>query len=62
MSERKPSYNALLRKIERLEALVQEAHHEQQKARHAYTDQLHELVDLKMRNEQAQRLLSGQDA
>jgi len=28
----------------------------------AYMDQLHELVDLKMRNEQAQRLLSGQDA
>ena len=62
MSERKPSYNALLRKIERLEALVQKARHEQQKARHAYMDQLHELVDLKMRNEQAQRLLSGQDA
>jgi hypothetical protein len=59
---KKPSYAALLRKIDRLETALQVAHHEQQKARAAYTDTLTELVVLECRVKQAVALLQGEDA
>lgn len=58
----KPSYNALLRKIERLEAKLAETMADRDKLFRHYADSLGECVDLKMRVEQAQRLLSGEDA
>lgn len=62
MTQKKPSYNALLRKIERLEAALEVEKAESEKAFRIYADNLSELVDLKMRAEQAMRLLSGEDA
>jgi putative hemolysin len=59
---KKPTYAALLRKIERLEKLVQEMHAEQQRARSHVYDLMTEKVDYKMRAEQAVRLLTGEDA
>jgi putative hemolysin len=59
---KKPTYAALLRKIERLEKLVQEMHAEQQRARSHVYDLMAENVDYKMRAEQAVRLLTGEDA
>lgn len=58
----KPSYNALLRKIERLEAELAETRADRDKAFKRYADGLGDRVDLKMRVEQAMRLLSGEDA
>lgn len=52
---------ALLRKIERLEKLVHEMHEEQQRSRRHVYELLAEKVDLQMRNQQAMRLLSGED-
>lgn len=58
----KPSYNALLRKIERLEAELAALRTDRDELFRHYADSLGERVDLKMRVEQAQRLLSGEDA
>ena len=58
----KPSYNALVRKIERLEAELAETRADRDKVFRHYGDCLGECVDLKMRVEQAQRLLAGEDA
>lgn len=63
MSEpKKPTYSALLRKIERLERLVQEMHEEQQRSRRHVYELMAEKVDYKTRAEQAVRLLTGEDA
>jgi hypothetical protein len=58
----KPSYAALLRKIERLEAELAETRADRDKVFRHYADCLSERAQLKMRVEQAQRLLAGEDA
>ena len=58
----KPTYNALLRKIERLEAKLAALQADRAKVFRIYADCLGECVDLKMRVDQAQRLLAGEDA
>jgi len=58
----KPSYAALLRKIEILEAKLAALQADRDKVFKHYADGLGERVDLKMRVEQAMRLLSGEDA
>ena len=58
----KPSYAALLRKIERLEAKLAALQADRDKVFRIYTDCIGQRVDLKMRVEQAMRLLAGEDA
>jgi hypothetical protein len=58
----KPSYAALLRKIELLEAKLAALQADRDKVFRHYGDCLGECVDLKMRVEQAMRLLAGEDA
>lgn len=63
MSEpRRPSHNALLRKIERLEAELAEVRQSQAKSFAAMREYLHESVDLRMRAQQAIAILNGEDA
>jgi hypothetical protein len=61
MSDKKPTIPALLRKIERLEAQVRTLHIERQRAVANYGDILREVVEYKIRAEQAVRLLQGED-
>ncbi len=58
---RKPSYNALLRKIERLEAQVVALTEQLEMERNIHYGDLRARVDLKVRAEQAVRLLQGAD-
>ena len=57
----KESIPALKRKIERLETLVLVLTSEKQTAQRAGNSFMHDLVDYKMRNEQAIKLLNGED-
>lgn len=61
MTAKRPSYNALLRKIERLEAAMQSAHIEQQLARQAASEYLRQMVEWKCRVKQAIAILNGED-
>lgn len=61
MADKKPTVAALLRKIERLTEQVRVLHVERQDAVRNYGDILAELVELKMRRDQAVRLLQGED-
>jgi len=63
MSEpKRPSYNALLRKIARLEDELAEVRQSQAKSFDAMREYLHESVDLRMRAQQAIAILNGEDA
>lgn len=57
----KESIPALKRKIERLDALVLALTIEKQTAQRAGNSYLHDLVDCKIRNQQAMKLLNGED-
>lgn len=57
----KESIPALKRKIERLEALVIALTSEKQTAQRSGNSYLHDLVDYKIRNQQAMKLLNGED-
>ena len=57
----KESIPALKRKIERLETLVLALTIEKQTAQRAGNSYLHDLVDYKIRNQQAMKLLNGED-
>ena len=57
----KESIPALKRKIERLENLVAILENEKCTAQRAGNSYLHDLVDYKMRNQQAMKLLNGED-
>ena len=57
----KDSPAALKRKIERLETLVLVLTSEKQTAQRAGNSYLHDLVDYKIRNQQAMKLLNGED-
>jgi outer membrane murein-binding lipoprotein Lpp len=61
MSDKKPTVSALQRKIERLEAQVEQLKADKQKAWDGYGNALGDLVDAQMRIKQAVRLLQGED-
>jgi hypothetical protein len=57
----KESIPALKRKIARLEFVNGQIQSAFIKSQEAYRDALHEFIDYKMRNEQAMKLLNGED-
>ena len=61
MTEKKPSYNALRRKCERLEAALKKATDDGARDRRVYYDLLGDKVDLEMRVKQAIAILNGED-
>ena len=61
MSDKKPTVAALQRKIERLEALIDELQKERDMAWRGYGTTLGHQVDLRIRVQQAVRLLQGED-
>lgn len=61
MTGKKPTVAALQRKIERLQAQVVELEELRTKAWDGYRNALGDLVDAQMRNQQAVRLLQGED-
>lgn len=61
MSDRKESIPALKRKIERLEFANSQIQSAFIKSQEAYRDALCDFVDYRMRNEQAMKILNGED-
>lgn len=61
MTPKKPTIAALQRKIERLQAQVEQLKAAHDQAMRHYGDMLAESVDWQMRNQQAVRLLQGED-
>lgn len=61
MTEKKPSYNALRRRCERLEAALNKALAEGWRDRQAYYDLLGKKIDAEMRVKQAIKILNGED-
>ena len=62
MTEKQPTYSALRRRCERLEAALNKALKDGARDRQSYYDLLAEKIDWEMRAKQAARILSGEDA
>lgn len=58
-NQKQPSRAALLRKIARLESVVENLDRERRRAIDAYMPMLSELVDLRLRVQRAQAILNG---
>lgn len=61
MATKSPSPAALRRRIEKLEAEIEAMREAHRKCTRVYEDMLREVVDLKIRNRQAIRILQGAD-
>ena len=59
---KKPTVSALLRKVQRLEAQVAELQAALDKSYRARGEYMHEAVDLRLRIQQSQAILNGEDA